>query len=181
MVHRAGIKHSGTGSLFRLETTGADDRSLDDDLPVLILRASPYSESEDVVLSTIQALGHSSTHCTGPTWRTNYTTLFVIVARLYATAPHSTSTKSTYGSSQRAVLWNLWQCTYFKYFHCQKFWRTTLREEPYSSSSWVVGKDGPLPKTKKGNEYVVLVTDGFSNLTRAVPVTKTTALYMSIV
>lgn len=40
---------------------------------------------------------------------------------------------------------------------------------------------GPLLKMKKGNQYIIVVTDRFSKLTRAVPLKKTTALHMATI
>ena len=40
---------------------------------------------------------------------------------------------------------------------------------------------GPLPKTRLGNQYVLVITDRFSKLTRAIPMAKTTAPFIAAV
>lgn len=61
VVHRAGIKERVDDAPSRLERAEEEDRSLNDDLPVLIMHTSTDSASEDEILSTDEQLGHSTT------------------------------------------------------------------------------------------------------------------------
>lgn len=57
VIHRAGFKHQAADAPSRLETTGDDDRMLDENLPVVTTHTDTESESDDI-LSTEQQSNH---------------------------------------------------------------------------------------------------------------------------
>lgn len=69
LVYGAGIKHKVVEHIELLDTTGEEERALEETLPVLVLRALSHSESQDAVVSTKQEPDHSTEqHSNIPIW-----------------------------------------------------------------------------------------------------------------